>query len=73
MAEKLGCSLKEFPHIYLERYQEFFQHLKRELQDHGSELGEGKDGFKPAFLATLVSFTSRKREPLAAIPASGSL
>lgn len=49
MAEKLGCSLKEFPRIYLERYQEFFQHLKKELQDHGAELGEGKDGFKPPF------------------------
>ena len=49
MAEKLGCSLKEFPRLYLERYQEFFQHLKKELQDHGSELGEGKDGFKPPF------------------------
>ena len=49
MAEKLGCSLKEFPCLYLERYQEFFQHLKRELQNHGSELGEGKDGFKPPF------------------------
>ena len=50
MAEKLGCSLKEFPHQYLERYQEFFQHLKKELQDRGlPELGEGKDGFKPPF------------------------
>ncbi len=49
MAEKLGCSLKEFPRQYLERYQEFFQHLKKELQAHGSELGEGKDGFKPPF------------------------
>ena len=49
MAEKLGCSLKEFPRLYLERYQEFFQHLKKELQDRGSELGEGKDGFKPPF------------------------
>ncbi len=49
MAEKLGCSLKEFPRIYLERYQEFFQYLKKELQNHGSELGEGKDGFKPPF------------------------
>ena len=49
MAEKLGCSLKEFPRLYMERYQEFFQHLKKELQDHGSELGEGKDGFKPPF------------------------
>jgi DNA repair photolyase len=50
MAEKLGCSLKEFPHQYLERYQEFFQHLKKELRDRGlPELGEGKDGFKPPF------------------------
>ncbi len=49
MAEKLDCSLKEFPRIYLERYQEFFQHLQKELQDHGAELGEGKDGFKPPF------------------------
>ena len=50
MAEKLGCSLKEFPRQYLERYQEFFQHLKKELQDRGlPELGEGKDGFKPPF------------------------
>jgi DNA repair photolyase len=49
MAEKLGCSLKEFPRQYLERYQEFFQHLKEELQGRGSELGEGKDGFKPPF------------------------
>ena len=50
MAEKLGCSLKEFPHQYLERYQEFFQHLTKELRDRGlPELGEGKDGFKPPF------------------------
>ena len=50
MAEKLGCSLKEFPRQYLERYQEFFQHLKKELQDRDlPELGEGKDGFKPPF------------------------
>jgi DNA repair photolyase len=50
MAERLGCSLKEFPRQYLERYQEFFQHLKKELRDRGlPELGEGKDGFKPPF------------------------
>ncbi|MDE0633660.1 MAG: hypothetical protein OXH73_19295 [Caldilineaceae bacterium] len=50
MAEKLGCSLKEFPRQYLERYQEFFQHLKKALQDRAlPELGEGKDGFKPPF------------------------
>ncbi|MCY3709997.1 MAG: hypothetical protein OXG26_13985 [Caldilineaceae bacterium] len=50
MAEKLGCSLKEFPRQYLERYQEFFQHLKKALQDRDlPELGEGKDGFKPPF------------------------
>ena len=50
MAEKLGCSRKEFVGQYEERYQEFFQHLKKELHDRGlPELGEGKDGFKPPF------------------------
>ena len=50
MAEKLGCSRKEFVGQYEERYQEFFQHLKKELHDRGlPELGEGKEGFKPPF------------------------
>ncbi len=50
MAEKLGCSRKDFVRQYEERYQEFFQHLKKELHDRGlPELGEGKEGFKPPF------------------------
>ena len=50
MAEKLGCSRKDFVCQYEERYQEFFQHLKKELHDRGlPELGEGKEGFKPPF------------------------
>ena len=50
MAEKLGCSRKEFVGQYEECYQEFFQHLKKELHDRGlPKLGEGKDGFKPPF------------------------
>ena len=43
MAEKLGCSRKEFVGQYEERYQEFFQHLKKELHDRGlPELGRAK-------------------------------
>ena len=50
MAEKLGCSRKDFVRQYEERYQEFFRHLKKELHDRGlPELGEGKEGFKPPF------------------------
>ena len=50
MAEKLGCSRKDFVHQYEERYQEFFRHLKKGLHDRGlPELGEGKEGFKPPF------------------------
>ena len=50
MAEKLGCSRKDFVRQYEERYQGFFQHLKKELHDRGlPELGEGKEGFKPPF------------------------
>ncbi len=50
MAEKLGCSRKEFVPEYEKRYRDFFQHLKSELHERGlPELGEGKDGFKPPF------------------------
>ena len=50
MAEKLGCSRNDFARQYEERYQEFFQRLKKELHDRGlPALGEGKDGFKPPF------------------------
>lgn len=50
MAEKLGCSRKEFVREYEKRYREFFQHLKNELRARGlPELGEGKEGFKPPF------------------------
>ena len=50
MAKKIDCSRKEFVGQYEKRYQEFFQHLKKELHERGlPELGEGKDGFEPPF------------------------
>ncbi len=50
MAKKMDCSRKEFVGQYQESYQEFFQHLKKELHERGlPELGEGKDGFEPPF------------------------
>ena len=56
MAEKLGCSRCSFGAEYLERYREFFDVLNNRLLDKGlPPLGEGKDGFAPAFPGRVVT------------------
>ena len=45
MAEKLACSLADFPRIYLEHYAR----ARRVLKRHLGTLGAGKDGFAPPF------------------------
>ena len=49
MAEKLECGPDEFKDKYMEDYDFVFKVLQEEMDKHGIELGEGKDGFKPPF------------------------
>ncbi len=49
VAEKLECNQASFKDEYLEHYQMVFSVLEDVLSEHGLELGQGKDGFKPPF------------------------
>ena len=50
LSEKLSCDKTEVAQNYTTRYQDFLQHLRADIHERGlSQLGEGKDGFKPPF------------------------
>ncbi len=56
MADKLNCDKFSFRDRYMEHYEKTYEVLEQALP----ELGQGKDGFKPPFLAPEASSTPLK-------------